>query len=372
MEPWDGPASICFTDGFQMGAVLDRNGLRPGRYYVTKNDLVVMASEAGVLEIPAEDVVTKGRLEPGRMFLIDTVQKRIVPDEETKKAVSQEQPYRLWLRDNLIRLPDLPEPSHVAAPAHASILLRQQAFGYTFEDLRMIMAPMAESGVEAIGSMGDDAPLAVLSDKPQLLYSYFKQLFAQVTNPPIDCIREEIITGTETTIGPERNLLDPKPESARQIQLKSPILTDEEFQKLVHIVHPWFRSRVFSIVYPVKDGGSGLEQALETLYKNVDAAINEGINIIILSDRLMDRDDAAIPALLAVSGLHHHLVRAGTRTKVGMVLESGEPREVHHFSLLLGYGVGAINPYLALESLDDMIQQGLLTTVDHKKATRIL
>ena len=370
MEPWDGPASIAFTDGFQMGAVLDRNGLRPGRYYVTKDDLVVLASEAGVLDIPAEQVVTKGRLEPGRMFLIDTVQKRIVPDDEIKTTISREQPYKLWLKDNLVRLPDLPEPSHVSAPAHQSILLRQQAFGYTFEDLRLLMAPMAEQGVEAVGSMGDDAPLAVLSDKPQMLYNYFKQLFAQVTNPPIDCIREEIITGTETTIGPERNLLDPKPESARQIQLKSPILTDEEFHKLVHIVHPWFKSRVFPILYPVKERGAGLEKALEDLYKQVDAAIAEGINIIILSDRLMDQHNAAIPALLAVAGLHHHLVRAGTRTKVGMVLESGEPREVHHFSLLLGYGVGAINPYLALESLDDMIEQGLLTGVDHKKATK--
>ena len=370
MEPWDGPASIAFTDGLQIGAVLDRNGLRPSRYYVTKDDLVVMASEVGVLDIPADRVLTKGRLQPGRMFLIDTVQKRIIADDEIKTAACKKQPYRLWLNDNLTRLGDLPEPPHIAAPAHESILLRQQAFGYTFEDLRIVMAPMAQEGVEAIGSMGDDAPLAVLSDKPQLLYNYFKQLFAQVTNPPIDCIREEIVTGTETSIGPERNLLDPQPESARQIQLKSPILTDEEFQKLVHVNHPWFRSRVFPILFPVYEGGKGLEKALEKLYKDVDAAIEEGVNLIILSDRLMDHDDAAIPALLAVAGLNHHMVRAGTRTKAGLVLESGEPREVHHFSLLLGYGVGAINPYLALETLDDMIRQGLLTTVDHKKAVK--
>ena len=218
--------------------------------------------------------------------------------------------------------------------------------------------------------MGDDAPLAVLSNKAQLLYSYFKQLFAQVTNPPIDAIREEIVIGTETTIGPEGNLLDPKPESARQIQLKSPILTDEEFYKLVHVNHPWFRSRVFPIVYPVKEGGQGLEKALEKLFKDVDAAIQDGVNIIVLSDRMVDQNDAPIPALLATAGLHHHLIREGTRTRVGFILESGEPREVHHFALLVGYGVGAINPYLALESLDDMIREGLLKNVDHKTAVK--
>jgi glutamate synthase domain-containing protein 2/glutamate synthase domain-containing protein 1/glutamate synthase domain-containing protein 3 len=370
MEPWDGPASIAFTDGLRVGAVLDRNGLRPSRYYVTKDDFVVMASEVGVLDIPPERILHKGRLQPGRMLLIDTVEKRIVADEEIKQKICAEKPYRMWLKSNLVKLEDLAEPPYLPQPDHQTMLLRQHVFGYTYEDLRTIMAPMAESGVEAMGSMGDDAPLAVLSDKPQLLYNYFKQLFAQVTNPPIDAIREEIVTGTETTIGPEGNLLDPKPESARQIQLKSPVLTDEEFYKLVHVNHPWFRSRVFPIVFPAANGGKGLEKAMEALFASVDAAIKDGVNIIVLSDRMTDRDNAPIPALLAVAGLHHHLIREGTRTRVGLILESGEPREVHHFALLIGFGVGAINPYLALESLDDMIREGLLTTVDHKKAVK--
>ncbi len=370
MEPWDGPASIAFTDGVQMGAILDRNGLRPSRYYVTKDDQVIMASEVGVLDVAPEKILHKGRLQPGRMFLIDTKEKRIVSDEEIKHKVCSEKPYRLWLNDNLVRLEDLADPPEVPEPDHKTMLLRQQAFGYTWEDLRLLMAPMAAEGVEAIGSMGDDTPLAVLSDKPRLLYDYFKQLFAQVTNPPIDAIREEIVTGTETTIGPEGNLLDPKPESARQIQLKSPVLSDEEFYKLVHVNHPWFKSRVFPIVFPVRTGGPGLQKAMNQLFVDVDQAIEEGINIIILSDRMMDQDHAAIPALLAVAGLHHHLIRSGSRTKVGLVLESGEPREVHHFALLIGYGVGAVNPYLALESLDDMIREGILANVDHKKAVK--
>jgi len=370
MEPWDGPASIAFTDGLQIGACLDRNGLRPSRYYVTKDGMVVMASEVGVLEIAPERILHKGRLQPGRMFLIDTVQKRIVADEEIKHKISSERPYKLWLDENMVKLSDLAEPPEVPEPDHQTMLLRQQAFGYTSEDLRVLMAPMAENAVEAIGSMGDDTPLAVLSDKPRLLYDYFKQLFAQVTNPPIDAIREEIVTGTQTTIGPEGNLLDPRPESARQIELSSPVLTDEEFYKLVHVNHPWFRSRVFPIVYPVVSGAKGLEKALSQIFSDVDKAIDEGINIIILSDRTMDRDNAAIPALLASAGLHHHLIRRGTRTRVGLILESGEPREVHHFALLVGYGVGAINPYLALETLDDMIRQKILVAVDHKKAVK--
>src|SRR5581483_5405040 len=322
MEPWDGPASIAFCDGNQIGAVLDRNGLRPSRYYVTKDDLVIMASEVGVLDIPPERILHKGRLQPGRMFLIDTVQKRIIADEELKHKICGEKPYRLWLKENLMKLEDLPEPPAVPEPDHQTMLLRQQAFGYTWEDLRVVMAPMAENAIESIGSMGDDTPLAVLSEKPKLLYEYFKQLFAQVTNPPIDGIREEIVTGSETTIGPEGNLLNPQPEHARQIQLKSPILSDEEFYKLVHVNHPWFRSKVFPIVYPVREGGKGLAKAMERIFKDVDAAIEDGINIIILSDRTMDSENAAIPALLATSGLHHHLVRRGTRTKVGLILES--------------------------------------------------
>ncbi|MBI3312629.1 MAG: glutamate synthase large subunit [Candidatus Omnitrophica bacterium] len=370
MEPWDGPASIAFTDGVKIGATLDRNGLRPSRYYVTKDNLVIMASEVGVLEVAPENVLHKGRLQPGRMFLIDTEEGRIVADDEIKKKISTAQPYRVWLKENLIKLDELPEAQHIQEPDHKTVLTRQQAFGYTFEDLRILMAPMAKDGVEPVGSMGTDTPLAVLSNRPQLLYNYFKQLFAQVTNPPIDCIREEIITSTETTIGPERNLLLPEPKSARQIKLKSPVLTNEEFEKLRQIKHPDFKSVTLPILYDANGGGKALESALEKLFELASRAIRNGANLLILSDRGIHHDHAAIPALLAVSGLHHHLIREGTRTKVGLVLESGEPREVHHFALLIGYGAGAINPYLAFETMDDMIRQGILKDVDHKTAVK--
>ena len=370
MEPWDGPASIAFTDGVQIGAVLDRNGLRPSRYYVTKDDLVIMASEVGVLDVPPDRVLKKGRLQPGRMFLIDTQEGRIVADEELKQKIATERPYRQWLKENLVPLESLPEAPHVHEPDHATVLLRQQAFGYTFEDLRILMAPMGQQGVEPVGSMGTDTPLAVLSNKPQLLYNYFKQLFAQVTNPPIDCIREEIVTSTETTIGSEQNLLAPEPRSCRQIKLKSPVLTNEEFEKLRHIQGPDFKSATLPILYQVAGGAKALEAALEALYQKSSRAIKDGCNILIVSDRGVNHNTAAIPALLAVSGLHHHLIREGTRTQVGLVLESGEPREVHHFSLLIGYGAGVINPYLAFETLDDMIRQGILTNIDHKTAVK--
>ncbi|MBI4432004.1 MAG: glutamate synthase large subunit [Candidatus Omnitrophica bacterium] len=370
MEPWDGPASIAFTDGVQIGAVLDRNGLRPSRYYVTKNDLVVMASEVGVLDIRPEDVAQKGRLQPGRMFLIDTQEGRIVADEEIKNKIAGQHPYRQWLNENLVPLEKLPEAPHLPEPDHRTVLARQQAFGYTYEDLRILMAPMGQDGVEAVGSMGTDTPLAVLSDKPQLLYNYFKQLFAQVTNPPIDCIREEIVTSTETTIGPEHNLLKPEPKSCRQIKLKSPILSNEEFEKLRQITHSQFKSVTLPILYDVKGGGKAIEAALDDLFQKATQAIQEGVSIILLSDRGVNQKQAAIPALLAVSGLHHHLIREGTRTKVGLVLESGEPREVHHFALLIGYGAGAVNPYLAFETLDDMIRQGILKKIDHKTAVK--
>ncbi len=370
MEPWDGPASIAFTDGVKIGAVLDRNGLRPSRYYVTKDELVIMASEVGVLDVAPENVLQKGRLQPGRMFLVDTEQGRIVADEEIKETISHERPYREWLDKNLVSLEKLPEAPHTREPDHGTVLLRQQAFGYSFEDLRILMSPMGQQGVEAVGSMGTDTPLAVLSNKPQLLYNYFKQLFAQVTNPPIDCIREEIVTSTETTIGSEGNLIDPKPESCRQIKLKSPILTNEEFEKLRHLNDPHFKSVVLPILYKVEGRHAALEAVLEQLYKKASDAIKKGVNVLIISDRGVDHDHASIPALLAVSGLHHHLIREGTRTRVGLVLESGEPREVHHFALLIGYGAGAINPYLAFETLDDMIHQGILTDIDHKTAVK--
>ncbi len=370
MEPWDGPASVAFTDGKKIGASLDRNGLRPSRYYVTKDDLVIMASEAGVLEIPAEKILHKGRLQPGRMFFIDTEEGRIVADEEIKNKAAAEHPYRQWIDQHMIEIGRLPEPPHLPESSHENVLQRQQAFGYTFEDLRILMVPMARDGVEAIGSMGTDTPLAVLSDKPQNLFNYFKQLFAQVTNPPIDCIREEIVTSAETTIGSEKNLLKALPESAHLIELKAPVLTNEEMAKLRHINTPGYKSATLPILYKVADGAKGLEQSMEGLFAAADKAIAEGINLLILSDRGIDHDNAALPSLLAVSGLHHHLIRNGSRTRVGLVLESGEPREVHHFSLLIGYGCGAINPYLAFETIDDMIRGGMLKNIDHKTACK--
>ena len=370
MEPWDGPASVAFTDGIRIGATLDRNGLRPSRYYVTKDDLVIMASEVGVLDIKPENVLQKGRLQPGRMFLVDMEEGRIVADDEIKNKIAAEHPYQIWLKDNLMDLETFPEAPHVHEPDHETVLQRQQAFGYTFEDLRIILMPMGKDGVEPIGSMGTDTPLAVLSNKPQLLYNYFKQLFAQVTNPPIDCIREEIITSTETTIGGEGNLLKPEPRSARQIRLKSPILSNEEFEKIRHIHHKDFKSVTLPILYEATKGGKAMESALKKIFELASRAIKHHTNLIVLSDRGINHDHAAIPALLAVSALHHHLIREGTRTRVSLLLESGEPREVHHFALLIGYGCSAINPYLAFESLDDLIRQGLLTGTDHKKAVK--
>ncbi|OGW72153.1 MAG: glutamate synthase subunit alpha [Omnitrophica bacterium GWA2_52_12] len=370
MEPWDGPASIAFTDGVRIGATLDRNGLRPSRYYVTKDDLVIMASEVGVLEVKPENVLQKGRLQPGRMFLIDTEQGRIVSDDELKNKIATAQPYGIWLKENRVDLESLPDAPHMHEPDHKTVLVRQQAFGYTFEDLRIILTPMGRDGVEPVGSMGTDTPLAVLSNKPQLLYNYFKQLFAQVTNPPIDCIREEIVTSTETTLGAEGNLLKPEPRSARQIRLVSPVLTNEEFEKLRHIHHPDFKSVVLPMLYKVDGGAAALEGALEKMFEMASRAVKHHVNLLILSDRGINDEHAAIPALLAVSALHHHLIREGTRTKVSIILESGEPREVHHFALLIGYGCGAVNPYLAFESLDDLIRQGILTGADHKKAVK--
>jgi len=374
MEPWDGPASIAFTDGTCIGAVLDRNGLRPSRYYVTKDDLVIMASEAGVLPIAPERIAKKGRLQPGRMFLVDMEKGRIVADEELKDAIVKAQPYREWLNQHMVELADVKEAPEVAQPDHKTVVSRQRAFGYTFEELRMLLVPMARDGVEAIGSMGTDTPLAVLSDRPHPLYDYFKQLFAQVTNPPIDCIREEIITSTETTIGSERNLLKPEPESCHLLELKTPVLTNEELAKLRFIGQGEFKSITLPILFkPQADheqSAKALSAALDDIFARTSQAIAEGVNIIILSDRGIDKDHAPIPALLAVAGLHNHLIREGTRTRAGIVLESGEPRQVHHYALLLGYGCGAINPYLAFETLDDMIRQGLLVNIDHKTACK--
>ncbi|MCB1279028.1 glutamate synthase large subunit [Prosthecobacter sp.] len=368
MEPWDGPASVAFTDGTMMGATLDRNGLRPSRYYVTKDDLVIMASEAGVLPVAPENVKLKGRLQPGKMFIVNMKEGRIVPDDEIKAKIAAEKPYREWLDKHLVKLADIKDGEPVAPPDHETMLQRQQAFGYSFEDLRKLMVPMGKDGVEAIGSMGTDIPLAVLSNKSKLLYDYFKQLFAQVTNPPIDCIREEIVTSPVTTIGAEGNLLDPKPESCHLIELKTPILSNEDLAKLKGVAEGEFKSATIDILFDPKKGAAGLEKAMERICAKADELVTQGWNILILSDRGVCADKAAIPALLAVGGLHHHLIRKGTRTQCDLVLESGEPREVHHFCTLIGYGCGAINPYLAFETLDDMIRQGLLVGVDHQKA----
>lgn len=369
MEPWDGPASIAFTDGRMMGAVLDRNGLRPSRYYVTKDDLVIMASEAGVLPIEPERIAQKGRLQPGRMFLVDMEQGRIVADEEIKHQIASAEPYQDWIDQHMVGLADLKDAPPSSSDLN-TVLQRQLAFGYTFEELRLLITPMARDGVEAVGAMGADTPLAVLSDRPKLLYDYFKQLFAQVTNPPIDSIREEIITSAETTIGAEKNLLKPLPESCHLIELKSPILSNEELAKLKQVDEQGFKSKTIAIVFDPKSGVKGLESAIDNLCTQADQAIEAGINLIILSDRSVDAQNAPIPALLAVAGVHHHLIRTGARTRVGLVLESGEPREVHHFAMLIGYGCGAINPYLAFETIESMIAQGLLPNLEYGTACK--
>jgi glutamate synthase (NADPH/NADH) large chain len=370
MEPWDGPASIAFTDGSVIGAVLDRNGLRPSRYYVTKDGLVVMASEVGVLDIPPENVLIKERLHPGRIFLVDTREGRIIDDAELKQRYTSAQPYREWLKQNLVPLDQLPMPPQVPEPDHKTVLQRQQAFGYTHEDLRILMAPMAQRGEEQVGSMGNDAALAVLSERPRLLYDYFKQLFAQVTNPPLDAIREELVTQIETPLGPEGNLLNPGPASCRMLKLKTPILSNEELAKIRHLDRPGFKTVTLPMLFPAGSDGPGLARALEELCQKASEAISQGSTFIVLSDRGVDAQRMPMPALLATSGVHHHLVRTGARVKVGLIVESGEPRETHHMALLLGYGAGAVNPYLAFETLDDMIHQDLLNGVDTATAVK--
>jgi glutamate synthase domain-containing protein 2/glutamate synthase domain-containing protein 1/glutamate synthase domain-containing protein 3 len=371
MEPWDGPASIAFTDGRMVGAVLDRNGLRPSRYYVTKDDLVIMASEAGVLEVPPQDVVRKGRLQPGRMFLVDTEQGRIIGDEEIKRAVATEHPYRVWLDEHLVHLEDLPPAAEVPSPDPQTLRARQIAFGFTFEDERTLLAPMGRNGVEAVGSMGNDTPLAALSAKPRLLYDYFKQLFAQVTNPPIDCIREELITASEVWLGSEGNLLRPQPADCRRLELNGPILTNEEFAKVRRLALPGLKVGTLSILFRATRGEKGLTKSVEELCLAARRLIeDEEVNILILSDRGISREFAAVPALLAVSALHHYLIREGLRTRVSLALETGEAREVHHFALLIGFGCSVINPYLAFETLEGMIHEGLVTNVDSRLACK--
>jgi len=368
MEPWDGPASIAFTDGTVIGAVLDRNGLRPSRYWVTKDDLVIMASEVGVLDIPAEDILVKERLHPGRIFLVDTAKGRIIADEEIKSELALAQPYEEWLRNNLIAIEDVPAPPYLPPPDHDTVVRRQRAFGYTQEDLRIVLGPMASGAEEPIGSMGTDTPLAVLSERPRLLYDYFKQLFAQVTNPPLDAIREELVTSMASTIGPERNLLKPEPESCRQIGIPDPVIDNDQMAKIRHIQTAGFRSVTLHMLYRPEEGGKGLAAALEQLCLQASEAVKAGNNILILSDRGVSRELAPIPSLLATAGVHHHLVREGARTRCALVLESGDAREVHHVALLIGYGAGAVNPYLAFESLDDLIRQNALQDITHARA----
>ena len=371
MEPWDGPAAITFTDGKLIGALLDRNGLRPSRYYVTKDDLVIMASEAGVLEIPPENILRKGRLQPGRMFLVDTEQGRIVEDEEIKRSVASERPYRQWLNEHLVTMAALPPAGVLPQVDHETLKQRQIAFGYTFEDQRLLIDPMGRNGVEAVGSMGNDTPLAALSSKPRLLYDYFKQMFAQVTNPPIDCIREELITSSEMLIGSEGNLLQPRPADCRQLELTGPVLTNEEFARLRRMDLPGLKVGVLPILFRVTRGEIGLVKSMEELRIMARRMIEEeDVSVLILSDRGINREFAAVPALLAVAGLHHYLIRERLRTRVSLVLETGEAREVHHFALLIGYGGSAINPYLAFETMDGMIGDGMLTNVDHKLACK--
>ncbi|MEY2721795.1 MAG: hypothetical protein RL597_1240, partial [Pseudomonadota bacterium] len=369
MEPWDGPAAISFTDGIRIGAVLDRNGLRPGRYYVTKDGMVVVASEAGVLDIPPEQIERKGRLQPGRMFLVDTEQGRIVEDEEIKRSVCNEWPYAEWLGEHLVNLKDLPAAPQLPAPEPDLLLARQIAFGYSFEDQRILMTPMARDGVDAVGSMGNDTPLAVLSKRPRLIYDYFKQLFAQVTNPPIDSIREEIITSSDVWLGAEGNLLDPKPTDCRRIELKAPVVTNEEFAKIRRVAMPGLKVGTVSMLFRAARGEEGLAKAIEQLRAEARRLITEEeVNILILSDRGVTKEMAAIPSLLAVSALHHFLIREGLRMRVSLAIETGEAREVHHFALLIGYGCSVINPYLAFETLDGMIRDNLLPNVDHSLA----
>jgi glutamate synthase domain-containing protein 2/glutamate synthase domain-containing protein 1/glutamate synthase domain-containing protein 3 len=364
MEPWDGPAAVAFSDGRLIGAVLDRNGLRPARYLVTKDNLAVMASETGVLDIPEENIAHKWRLQPGRIFLVDTVAGRIVSDEELKQRICRRAPYRQWLSENKIELRDLPDPPHVYLPNRDTMLDRQQAFGYTLEDMKYIIGPMAVVGEQPLGSMGNDTPLAVLSDRPQLLYSYFKQLFAQVTNPPIDPIREELVMSLAHYIGANGSLLEETPENCRQLRLESAILTNVELEKLRALDTPDFRARTLSILFDPTTDGPGMETALHKLCRQASKALAENISVIILSDRGVDRYNAPIPALLALSAVHNHLIREGTRTNVALVLETGEPREVMHFALLVGYGASAINPYLALETVTYMARDGELTGKD--------
>ncbi|MFY9915764.1 MAG: glutamate synthase large subunit [Nocardioidaceae bacterium] len=376
MEPWDGPACVIFTDGTQIGAVLDRNGLRPSRYWVTDEGLVVLASEVGVLDLPAASIVRKGRLQPGRMFLVDLDENRLIEDDEIKEQLAGEAPYDEWLHAGLMRLEDLPTREHIVH-THRSVTRRQQIFGYTEEELRVLLTPMARSAAEPIGSMGTDSPIAALSDRPRLLFDYFSQLFAQVTNPPLDAIREELVTSLAGTIGPEGNLLDPGPASCRQVVLAFPVIDNDELAKIIHVNRdgdlPGYTTHVVHGLYDVEGGGTALAGRLDEICAEVSAAIADGARIIVLSDRHSTADQAPIPSLLLTGAVHHHLVREKSRTQVGLVIEAGDVREVHHVALLIGFGAAAVNPYLAMESVEDLARQQVhLRDIEPEQAVRNL
>ncbi|MCC3654672.1 glutamate synthase large subunit [Streptomyces sp. S07_1.15] len=376
MEPWDGPACVTFTDGTQVGAVLDRNGLRPGRYWVTDDGLVVLSSEVGVVDVDPAKVVRKGRLQPGRMFLVDTAEHRIIEDDEIKAELAAEQPYQEWLETGLIDLADLPEREHVAH-THASVIRRQQTFGYTEEELRILLAPMAKTGAEPIGSMGTDSPIAALSDRPRLIFDYFTQLFAQVTNPPLDAIREELVTSLLSSLGPQGNLLEPTAASCRSVTLPFPVIDNDELAKLVHINAdgdlPGFKAVTLSGLYRVSGGGEALAARIDEICAEAASAIEDGARLIVLSDRHSDAEHAPIPSLLLTSAVHHHLIRTKQRTQAGLLVEAGDVREVHHVALLIGYGAAAVNPYLAMESVEDLVRAGtFLPGVEPETAIRNL
>ena len=360
MEPWDGPASMAFTDGRVIGATLDRNGLRPGRYVVTTDDLVVLASEAGVLEFAPERIKLKGRLQPGKMFFVDTVKQRIISDDEIKADLAARQPYAEWIKQNQIKLEELPEPTRHHASSHETIIARQRVFGYTEEDLKIILEPMASKGEEPLGSMGADTPLACLSDKPQLLFNYFKQLFAQVTNPPIDPIREDLLMSLTSYIGTERNILVETPLNCHTLKLPQPVLTNRSLEKLRRVSTGDLLATTLSAAFRVDEDGLGMKRGLESLCRRASLSVENGYTLLIISDRGVDKEYAPIPSLLSLAAVHNHLVKEGSRTKIALIVESGEPREVMHFALLIGYGASAVNPYLAIETLDDMCARGVL------------
>ena len=375
MEPWDGPACVTFTDGHLIGAVLDRNGLRPGRFWVTDDGLVVLASESGVLPIDQAKVIRKGRLQPGKMFLVDTDNGRIIEDDEIKSSLAKEQPYKDWLHAGLVHLEELPEREHIVH-THSSVLRRQQTFGYTDEELKILLTPMALNAAEPLGSMGTDTPIAVLSSRPRLIFDYFTQLFAQVTNPPLDAIREEIVTSLSSSVGEEANLLTATPAHTRQVVLPFPVIDNDELAKLIHINQdgdqPGFAAQKFSGIYKVAEGATGLEKRINEIFDEVDLAIKNGKHLLVLSDRDSDADEAPIPSLLLLSAVHHHLIRTKKRMEIGLIVEAGDVREVHHVALLIGYGAAAVNPYLAMETVEDMVRQKRITGITPEKAVRNL